>query len=218
MMRRSFLLLGFLLLIGSSQVKSTENWEYEVEGSASLPGDDEDMMMAGSGSGSSITFDGKYDDEMILFTNPSNSSSTTYTSVPTTEITILKGDSETEDNSRNKAVPIPENEPEINEGTTTVATTTEAEIDDEEEEIIVEDDLDVKEPTAINVGSIFQSTHFMTALIVGGCVGLLFAICVIMLLAYRMRKKDEGSYALDEQKKPASPSAYQYTQGQEYYA
>nr|CAB3265910.1 syndecan-2 [Phallusia mammillata] len=177
-MRRSFLLLGFLLLIGSSQVKSTENWEYEVEGSASLPGDDEDMMMAGSGS----------------------------------------GDSETEDNSRNKAVPIPENEPEINEGTTTVATTTEAEIDDEEEEIIVEDDLDVKEPTAINVGSIFQSTHFMTALIVGGCVGLLFAICVIMLLAYRMRKKDEGSYALDEQKKPASPSAYQYTQGQEYYA
>ncbi|CAK8696651.1 syndecan-2-like [Clavelina lepadiformis] len=67
-------------------------------------------------------------------------------------------------------------------------------------------------------GSFLQSTHFMAALVVGGCVGLLFAICVIMLLAYRMRKKDEGSYALDEQKKPASPSAYQYTQGQEYYA
>jgi len=56
-----------------------------------------------------------------------------------------------------------------------------------------------------------------SALIVGGCVGLLFAICVILLLAYRMRKKDEGSYALDDQKKPVT-SPYKYSQGQEYYA
>lgn len=63
-----------------------------------------------------------------------------------------------------------------------------------------------------------STSHFLAALIAGGAVGLLFALCVIMLLAYRIRKKDEGSYALDEQKKPASPNAYQYTQGQEYYA
>jgi hypothetical protein len=72
----------------------------------------------------------------------------------------------------------------------------------------------VTEATNTNI----STSHFLAALIVGGCVGLLFAICVIMLLAYRIRKKDEGSYALDEQKKPASPTAYQYTQGQEYYA
>jgi len=71
-----------------------------------------------------------------------------------------------------------------------------------------------KKPTDDNI----STSHFLAALIAGGAVGLLFALCVIMLLAYRIRKKDEGSYALDEQKKPASPNAYQYTQGQEYYA
>uniref|UniRef100_H2YFI2 Syndecan n=1 Tax=Ciona savignyi TaxID=51511 RepID=H2YFI2_CIOSA len=73
---------------------------------------------------------------------------------------------------------------------------------------------DPKDPE-IGAAAFTHSSQFMAALIVGGCVGLLFAVCVIMLLAYRMRKKDEGSYALDE-KKPST--AYQYTQGQEYYA
>jgi len=75
-----------------------------------------------------------------------------------------------------------------------------------DEEVVIEDKPEL------------STSHFLAALIVGGCVGLLFAICVIMLLAYRIRKKDEGSYALDEQKKPASPTPYQYKQGQEYYA
>jgi len=78
-----------------------------------------------------------------------------------------------------------------------------------------QDKTPVTEPTNDNI----STSHFLAALIAGGAVGLLFALCVIMLLAYRIRKKDEGSYALDEQKKkPASPNAYQYTQGQEYYA
>lgn len=38
------------------------------------------------------------------------------------------------------------------------------------------------------------------ALIAGGAVGLLFAIFLILLLVYRMKKKDEGSYDLG--KKP----------------
>ncbi|XP_078481374.1 uncharacterized protein LOC100180531 isoform X2 [Ciona intestinalis] len=91
---------------------------------------------------------------------------------------------------------------------------------DNEEVTDNEDEKDLaKEPSdPKKTVSFAQSSQLMAALIIGGCVGLLFAVCVIMLLAYRMRKKDEGSYALDEQKKPASPSAYQYSQGQEYYA
>lgn len=85
--------------------------------------------------------------------------------------------------------------------------------DNGDEKILAEKPSDPKKTV-----SFAQSSQLMAALIIGGCVGLLFAVCVIMLLAYRMRKKDEGSYALDEQKKPASPSAYQYSQGQEYYA
>jgi len=37
-----------------------------------------------------------------------------------------------------------------------------------------------------------------SAVIGGAVVGLLCAILVVMFIVYRMRKKDEGSYALDE--------------------
>uniref|UniRef100_A0A8C5SVQ9 Syndecan n=1 Tax=Laticauda laticaudata TaxID=8630 RepID=A0A8C5SVQ9_LATLA len=40
------------------------------------------------------------------------------------------------------------------------------------------------------------------AVIVGGVVGALFAAFLVMLLIYRMKKKDEGSYTLEELKKP----------------
>ena len=39
-----------------------------------------------------------------------------------------------------------------------------------------------------------------SALIAGGAVGLMFAVLLILLLIYRMKKKDEGSYDLG--KKP----------------
>lgn len=61
--------------------------------------------------------------------------------------------------------------------------------------------------------------HFLTAAIIGGCIGFLFAVALIMLLLYRMRKKDEGSFSLqDGKKKKGGPPGYQYAQGQEYYA
>ncbi|KAM6340211.1 LOW QUALITY PROTEIN: syndecan-4 [Alca torda] len=47
--------------------------------------------------------------------------------------------------------------------------------------------------------SIFERTEVLTALIAGGAVGLL-AVFLILLLVYRMKKKDEGSYDLG--KKP----------------
>ncbi|EDS27888.1 conserved hypothetical protein [Culex quinquefasciatus] len=53
----------------------------------------------------------------------------------------------------------------------------------------------------------------------GAVVGLLCAILVVMFIVYRMRKKDEGSYALDEPKR--SPTANTYAKNannREFYA
>jgi hypothetical protein len=60
---------------------------------------------------------------------------------------------------------------------------------------------------------------FFVAVIGGAVVGLLCAILVVMFIVYRMRKKDEGSYALDEPKR--SPTANSYAksaQSREFYA
>ncbi|KAM8915040.1 syndecan-4 isoform 2-T2 [Spinachia spinachia] len=48
--------------------------------------------------------------------------------------------------------------------------------------------------------SIFDKTEVLAALIAGGAVGLMLAVLLILLLIYRMKKKDEGSYDLG--KKP----------------
>lgn len=57
---------------------------------------------------------------------------------------------------------------------------------------------------------------FYTAVIAGGVIGFLFAIFLILLLVYRMRKKDEGSYDLGERK--PSATAYQKAPTKEFYA
>lgn len=54
------------------------------------------------------------------------------------------------------------------------------------------------------------------AVIAGGVIGFLFAIFLILLLVYRMRKKDEGSYDLGERK--PSGAAYQKAPTKEFYA
>lgn len=48
--------------------------------------------------------------------------------------------------------------------------------------------------------SMFSKTEVLAAVIAGCAVGLLFAVLLILLLVYRMKKKDEGSYDLG--KKP----------------
>ncbi|KAM4650070.1 syndecan-4 [Amazona ochrocephala] len=60
--------------------------------------------------------------------------------------------------------------------------------------------------------SIFERTEVLTALIAGGAVGLLFAVFLILILVYRMKKKDEGSYDLG--KKPI----YKKAPTNEFYA
>lgn len=60
--------------------------------------------------------------------------------------------------------------------------------------------------------SIFERTEILAALIVGGIVGILFAVFLILLLLYRVKKKDEGTYDLG--KKPI----YKKAPTTEFYA
>ncbi|MBN3299891.1 SDC2 protein, partial [Amia calva] len=70
--------------------------------------------------------------------------------------------------------------------------------------------------TEIRSENLFQRTEVLAAVIAGGVIGFLFAIFLILLLVYRMRKKDEGSYDLGE-RKPSS-AAYQKAPTKEFYA
>ena len=61
---------------------------------------------------------------------------------------------------------------------------------------------------------------FLLPAVVGGAVvGLLCAILCVMFVVYRMRKKDEGSYALDEPKRsPGVHNSYSKAPSREFYA
>lgn len=65
----------------------------------------------------------------------------------------------------------------------------------------------------------FLFVVFLLAAVVGGAVvGLLCAILLVMFIVYRMRKKDEGSYVLDEPKRN-SPHSHPYNKNsREFYA
>jgi len=53
----------------------------------------------------------------------------------------------------------------------------------------------------------------------GSVVGILMTILLVMFIVYRMRKKDEGSYSLDEPHQPHNYSyAYQKASTKEFYA
>jgi hypothetical protein len=55
------------------------------------------------------------------------------------------------------------------------------------------------------------------AVIFGAVSGLIFAVMVVMFIVYRMRKKDEGSYALEEPK--TSPTiGYTKSRDREFFA
>ncbi|CAM4630682.1 unnamed protein product [Leuciscus chuanchicus] len=73
-----------------------------------------------------------------------------------------------------------------------------------------------RSPLEVQSENLFQRTEVLAAVIAGGVIGFLFAIFLILLLVYRMRKKDEGSYDLGERK--PSGAAYQKAPTKEFYA
>ncbi|KAG8192966.1 hypothetical protein JTE90_028088 [Oedothorax gibbosus] len=66
--------------------------------------------------------------------------------------------------------------------------------------------------------SFFSQPGILAAVIGGAVVGLLCAILLVMFIVYRMRKKDEGSYALDEPKRSPTVNSYTRSSNKEFYA
>jgi len=69
-----------------------------------------------------------------------------------------------------------------------------------------------------NKASFFAQPGILAAVIGGAVVGLLCAILLVMFIVYRMRKKDEGSYALDEPKRSHNVNSYSKQPSREFYA
>uniref|UniRef100_A0A8D8ZTR6 Syndecan n=1 Tax=Cacopsylla melanoneura TaxID=428564 RepID=A0A8D8ZTR6_9HEMI len=69
-----------------------------------------------------------------------------------------------------------------------------------------------------NKTSFFAQPGILAAVIGGAVVGLLCAILVVMFIVYRMRKKDEGSYALEEPKRSPASNSYMKNSNREFYA
>jgi len=66
--------------------------------------------------------------------------------------------------------------------------------------------------------SFFAQPGILAAVIGGAVVGLLCAILLVMFIVYRMRKKDEGSYALEEPKRSPTGNSYNRNSNKEFYA
>ncbi|KAA0711478.1 Syndecan-1 [Triplophysa tibetana] len=47
-------------------------------------------------------------------------------------------------------------------------------------------------------GNLLERKEVLAGVVAGGVVGLMFAVMLVALMIYRMKKKDEGSYALEE--------------------
>jgi len=75
-----------------------------------------------------------------------------------------------------------------------------------------------KNPTDQRPASFFAQPGILAAVIGGAVVGLLCAILLVMFIVYRMRKKDEGSYALDEPKRSHNGNSYSKPPNREFYA
>ncbi|XP_072354989.1 uncharacterized protein [Scyliorhinus torazame] len=76
---------------------------------------------------------------------------------------------------------------------------------------------EIPEETYSAPGSFLERKELLAATVAAGFVGLVLAILLVVVVVYRMKKKDEGSYTLDESKQPNV--AYQKPQSQEeFYA
>lgn len=78
-------------------------------------------------------------------------------------------------------------------------------------------DLQNKRPQS-HTTSFFAKPGTLAAVVGGAVVGLLCAILCVMFVVYRMRKKDEGSYALDEPKRSPTVNSYSKAPSREFYA
>lgn len=180
---------------GQTSVDTTSDKDLYIVSSGAYPIDDDDY--SGSGSGAFGVDD---EDEEILIT------SRIFPNIPPTsdapkETTTLKTQSK---------IPAQTKGPdEIDQ-----VTVPKSNSDNKKRQFEKVEDVDVH--TQKHSEGFFHKTEVLAAVIAGGVIGFLFAIFLILLLVYRMRKKDEGSYDLGE-RKPSS-AAYQKAPTKEFYA
>ncbi|KAM9309490.1 syndecan-2-A-like [Pholidichthys leucotaenia] len=76
--------------------------------------------------------------------------------------------------------------------------------------------LQINQPQEVFSENLWERTDVLAAVIACGVVGFVCAVFLLLLLAYRMKKKDEGSYELGDTK--LSVTAYHKAPTQEFYA
>ncbi|XP_048453459.1 syndecan-1-like [Rhincodon typus] len=67
-------------------------------------------------------------------------------------------------------------------------------------------------------GSFLERRELLAATVASGFVGLVLAVLLVAVLVYRMKKKDEGSYTLDESKQLPSGGYQKPEKQEEFYA
>ncbi|CAF1609558.1 unnamed protein product [Adineta ricciae] len=65
---------------------------------------------------------------------------------------------------------------------------------------------------------LFSKPGILVGIIGGVVIGMLSAILLVMFIIYRMRKKDEGSYALEEGPRKSPSHAYTRVSSREFFA
>ncbi|XP_059423360.1 syndecan-2-like [Carassius carassius] len=196
------------VLVSGQSPASTDDIYLDDQQSGDYPLDDDDFT-SGSGSGSSDTVD--YEDtSTVIARYPEFKAGSTqrpvYSSSPSSESSISKEMDKISIDPWIDADVVPEiSDNQTEKPQVTVEATSSLSV--------VQDDNMHQE---LHTENLFKRTEVLAAVIAGGVIGLLFAIFLILLLVYRMRKKDEGSYDLGERKPPSS--AYQKAPSKEFYA
>lgn len=196
------------VLVSGQSPASTDDIYLDDQQSGDYPLDDDDFT-SGSGSGSSDTDDDE-DTSTVIVRYPEFKAGSTqqpfYSSSPSAESSTSKEMDKISIDSFIDSDMVPEiSDYQTEKPQVTVEATSSPS---------VVQDADLLHE--VRTENLFQRTEVLAAVIAGGVIGFLFAIFLILLLVYRMRKKDEGSYDLGERKPPSS--AYQKAPSKEFYA
>ncbi|CAI4222207.1 unnamed protein product [Auanema sp. JU1783] len=203
---------------GSGDAKSlSAHPDMEVHGSGYGSDDEDGDDVQGSGDSKSDLYEGSGRPELSERPQVSTTSTTTATpfavkSTTTTTHSVLNPIKKYDDNEDTSSVN--QELPGIN-------------VLETREEVTITTTTTTLKPTTIapNDSATLYPFHSMlkpgifAAVIGGTVVGLLTAVLLVMFIIHRMRKKDEGSYALDEPK-PRPYAGYAYTKAstKEFYA
>lgn len=178
---------------------TTDDLYLEEAGSGGYPEDDDDFS-SGSGSGAGEVIEDPVTVNTLFFVpkaEPTQDSTKDFT--PKVE-TVMSQDAPKDSKKRRIEVAVPVTEDSRRNPVTSTTSIPRPPMD----------------PQDVQSENLFQRTEVLAAVIAGGVIGFLFAIFLILLLVYRMRKKDEGSYDLGERK--PSGAAYQKAPTKEFYA